>query len=135
MDQVHKRFTAEQVKVLLKGYCQGFLDRSAIEEILDIGRSRFFALLKEYRHDPHRFSIAYQRESRARLPARAEAGIEKELMLEKNLIDDSTLPVTTYNYSAIRDRLIKRGIRVSSPTIIARAKSLGCYQPRIWEYP
>jgi len=83
MDRVHKRFTAEQVKVLLKGYCQGFLDRSAIEEILDIGRSRFFAL-----------------------------------------------PITTYNYSAIRDRLIKRGIRVSSPTIIARAKSLGCYQPR-----
>ncbi len=95
MDQVHKRFTAEQVKVLLKGYCQGFLDRSAIEEILDIGRSRFFALLKEYRHDPHRFSIAYQRESRPRLPTRVEAEIEKELMLEKNLIDDSTLPITS----------------------------------------
>lgn len=49
-------------------------------------------------------------------------------MLEKDLIDDSTLPITTYNYSAIGDRLIKRGTRVSSPTIIARAKSLGCYQ-------
>lgn len=27
LDQVHKRFAAEQVKVLLKGYCQGSLDR------------------------------------------------------------------------------------------------------------
>jgi hypothetical protein len=34
MDQVHKRSAAEQVKVLLKGYCQGFLDRPDIEEIL-----------------------------------------------------------------------------------------------------
>ena len=129
MDQVHKRLTTEQVKVLLKGYCQGLLDRSAIEEVLGIGRSRFFALLKEYRHDPDRFSITYERESRPRLQARVEAEIEKELMLEKNLIDDSTLPITSYNYSAIKDRLIKRDIRVSSPTIIARAKSLGCYQP------
>lgn len=129
MDQVHKRLTTEQVKVLLKGYCQGLLDRSSIEEVLGIGRSRFFALLREYRHDPNGFSIAYQRETQSRLPARVEAEIEKELMLEKNLIDDSTLPITNYNYAAIRDRLAKRGITVSSPTIIARAKNLGCYQP------
>jgi len=50
-------------KVLLRGYCQGMLDRATVEEVLEIGRSRFFALLKEYRHDPDRFSIAYQRES------------------------------------------------------------------------
>ena len=43
MDQVHKRFTAEQVRVLLKGYCQGTLDRLAIEEILGIGKTSFFA--------------------------------------------------------------------------------------------
>jgi len=129
MDQVHKRMTTEQVTVLLKGYCQGLLDRSAIEEVLGIGRSRFFALLNEYRQDPARFSITYQRESRSRLTARVEAEIETELMLEKNLIDDSTLPIASYNYAAIRDRLIKRDIKVSSPTIIVRAKSLGCYQP------
>ncbi len=129
MDQVHKRMTTEQVTVLLKGYCQGLLDRSAIEEVLGIGRSRFFALLNEYRQDPDRFSITCQRESRSRLTARVEAEIETELMLEKNLIDDSTLPIASYNYAAIRDRLIKRDIKVSSPTIIVRAKSLGCYQP------
>jgi len=129
MDQVHKRFAAEQVKVLLKGYCQGLLDRPAIEEILGISRSRFFVLLREYRHNPDEFSLTYHRETPARIPARVEKEIEKELMLEKSLIDDSTLPITTYNYSAIRDRLIKRDIKVSSPTIIARAKNLGCYQP------
>jgi chaperone required for assembly of F1-ATPase len=50
-------------------------------------------------------------------------------MLEKNLIDNSTLPITSYNYSAIRDRLAKQGIVVSLSTIIHRARSLGCYQP------
>ncbi len=34
MHQVHKRFTAEQVKILLKGYCGGILDRQAVEEVL-----------------------------------------------------------------------------------------------------
>jgi hypothetical protein len=129
MDQVHKRLTTEQVKVLLKGYCQGLLDRPSIEEVLGIGRSRFFALLNEYRHDPDRFSITYERRSRPRLPFRVEAEIEKELMLERSLVDDPTLPISSYNYAAIRDRLIKRDIKVSSPTIIARAKTLGCYQP------
>jgi hypothetical protein len=40
MDQVHKRMTTKQVEVLLKGYCQGLLDRPAIEEAL-IRESRF----------------------------------------------------------------------------------------------
>ena len=129
MDQVHKRFTAEQVKVLLKGYSQGALDRSAIEEILGISRSRFFVLLGEYRRNPDRFSLTYHRVTLARIPASVEKEIKREIMLEKSLIDDCSLPITTYNYSAIRDRLIKRDIKVSSPTIIARAKGLGCYQP------
>jgi hypothetical protein len=46
------------------------------------------------------------------------------------LIEDPELPLTTYNYSAVRDRLAKRGIEVSLPTIIDRAKELGCYRPR-----
>lgn len=129
MEQIHKRFTAEQVKVLLKGYCEGTLDRPAIEETLEISKSRFFALLREYRQNPDEFSLVYQRTTPARLPAWMEREIEKELMLEKDLIDDSTLPITTYNYSAIKDRLAKREVIVSSPTIIERAKALGCYQP------
>lgn len=128
MEQLHKRFTDEQVQVLLRGYCQGTLDRSAVEETLGISKTRFFALLRQYRHVLDNFSLGYQRSTTTRLPASVEKGIEKELMLEKDLIDDSTLPITTYNYSAIRDRLIKHGVTVSLPTIIDRAKSLGCYQ-------
>ena len=129
MEQIHRRFTTEQVKVLFKAYCQGILDRPAVQETLGIGKARFFALLKQYRHNPEASCLIYQRTAPARLPARAEEEIESELMLEKGLIDDPTLPITTYNYSAIRDRLAKRGVIVSLPTIINRAQSLGCYQP------
>ena len=127
--QIHKRFTAEQVKVLLKGYCQGTLDRSAVEETLGIGKTRLFALLTQYRRHPDNFSLAYQRTTSTRLPTSVEREIEKELMLEKSLIEDPSLPITTYNYSFIRNRLAERGIMVSSPTIIDRARGLGCYQP------
>jgi len=129
MEQLHKRFTAEQVKVLLRGYSQRTLERTAIEEILGISKTRFFALLKEYHHDPDGLSLIYQRATPPRLPGSVEKEIEKALMLEKGLIEDPTLPITTYNYSAIKDRLLKGGVAISLPTIIDRAKSSGCYQP------
>lgn len=129
MEQIHKRFINEQVRVLLKGYYQGTLDRATIEEILGIGKTRFFALLKQYRRNPDGFSLTYKRATPTRFPASVEEEIIKELLLEKGLINDPTLPITTYNYSATRDRLIKHGIAVSLPTIIDRAKNFGCYQP------
>lgn len=128
MDQLHRRFTDEQVKALLGAYCRQVLDRATVEEALGISRARLFVLLKEYRRDPEGFSIAYQRESRARLSPRIEEGIEKGLLLDRSLIDDPTLPIVTYNYSAIRDRLAKQGVTVALSTIIDRAKCLGCYQ-------
>ena len=130
MEQIHKKFTSEQVKFLLRGYCEGILERPTIEEVLEINRSRFFKLLSKYRRDHDNFSIAYQRVTPSRFPLRVENEIEKELMLEKSLVDDPTLPITTYNYSAIKDRLASRGIIVSLPTIIDRAKGSGCYQPQ-----
>jgi len=129
MDQIHKRFTAEQVKVLLKGYCQGILDRPAVEETLGISRSMFFLLLKEYRRNPDEFSLAYHRETPTRIPARVEKEIEAALMLERGLIEDPSLPISGYNYSAIRDRLAKHDTKVALSTIIRRARNLGCYQP------
>ena len=129
MDQIHKRFTGEQVQVLLKGYCQGMLDRPSVEEILGVSKTRFFALLGRYRRGMDEFSLAYHRTTVSRLPASAEKEIEAELMLEKGLIEDPSLPISGYNYAAIKDRLAKHGVIVSSPTIIARAKDFGCYQP------
>lgn len=61
MDQVHKRLTTWQVKVMFKEYYQGLLDTPSIEEILGIDRSRFFALLNKYLHDPNGFCITYEK--------------------------------------------------------------------------
>jgi hypothetical protein len=130
MTQVHKRFTVEQVTVLFQGYLQGHLSRADIESMLEIGKTRFFALLKTYRQDPQAFSIAYQRMTQGRLSGRAEVEIQQELLREKALIEDPDLPIHDYNYSALADRLKKKGIHVSTTTITKRAKALECYRPR-----
>ena len=129
MEQIHRRFTTEQVKLLFKAYCQGTLARLAVQQTLGIGKARFFTLLKQYRQNPEGFCLVYKRTTRSRLSARAEAEIEGELILEKGLVDEPTLPIATYNYSAVKDRLAKRDVIVSLPTIITRAQSLGCYLP------
>jgi len=49
MDQLHRRFTDEQVRVLFQGYCKGLLSKAEVQGILSIGKTWFFALLKEYR--------------------------------------------------------------------------------------
>ena len=48
---------------------------------------------------------------------------------EKELVEDRRLPISSYNYSALRDRMGKNGINVSVTTIIRRAKSMDCYKP------
>jgi hypothetical protein len=130
MTQMHKRFTTEQVKILFQGYCQGNLSRPDIEEMLEIGKTRFFALLKSYRQDPQAFSIVYQRSTHGRLSEEAENQIKHELFRDKALIDDKELPIHDYNYAALVDRLKKQDIQVSTTTVIKRAKALKCYKPK-----
>ncbi len=129
MDQLHKRFTNDQVKILLEGYIQGRISRSEIEGILEINKTRFFALVKDYRRSPATFTLAYERETPARLSGEVEEAIAGELLREKALVDNPKLPIGSYNYSAIRDRLQKKRIYVSVNTIIQRAKQLDCYLP------
>jgi hypothetical protein len=100
-----------------------------VEEILQINKTRFFAILKEYRKDPASFSITYERETPARLSAEVEAAITKELLREKALVEDPRLPISSYNYLAMRDRLKAKDITVSVTTITKRAKELDCYLP------
>ncbi len=130
MEQLHKRFSIEQVKVLLQGYVQGTIERREVEEILQINKTRFFELLKGYRYDPETFSIDYERATPAHLSAEVEAAIAEELVQEKALVEDPQMPIWDYNYSALRDRLQKKGMLVSATTITKRAKELGCYLPR-----
>ena len=128
MTQVHKRLNADQVSFILQAYCEGRLNRRSAEEMLRIGKTRFFALLKEYRGNANGFSLSYERTSPSRLSAMTEEAVAKEKKKKKGLVDDPTLPITTYNYSAVRDRLPEE-IKVSLSTIINRAKHMGCYQP------
>jgi hypothetical protein len=130
MSQLHKRFSDEQILSLLHSYDQGLLTLHEALKLLGISRSRFFDVLKAYRAGPSTFSIAYQRQAKGRLAPEAEAAIERELLREKELIEDDELPITSYNYSALRDRLLKQGITVSVNTIIDRARKLGCHKPR-----
>jgi hypothetical protein len=64
------------------------------------------------------------------LSAAVEAEIERELRREKKIVENKRLPISGYNYSALRDRLQKKGIKVSVTTIIDRAKRLDCYKPQ-----
>jgi len=130
MTQLHKQFTADQVKVLLKSYEQGHLSREEIEQTLGIGKTRFFALVKQLRDYPDTFSIDYHRQSRPRLGPKAEDKIHEELLRDKELVDNKDLPISGYNYAALTDRLKKAGLRVSTTTVIQRAKDLGCYQAK-----
>jgi hypothetical protein len=116
--------------VLFQGYVQGQFTRANMQELLGIGKSRFFSLLKLYRHDPEGFSVAYHRSTPDRLSAYTEKAIEKALLREKTIVEDLDLPISSYNYTALRDRLKEKEIAVSVTTIIDRAKKLGCHKPR-----
>src|SRR4030043_2396211 len=129
MTQLHKRFTDEQIRLLFKRYCEGLMPRNEIEEIIGVSKTRFFALAKAYRLNPETFSIAYLRTGHPKLSEQVEVEIKQELLREKDLIKDPRLPIDEYNYSALRDRLRKKDIRVSVPTIIERAKRFDCYKP------
>jgi hypothetical protein len=130
MIQLHKRFTDEQIRVLLQGYCRGVLSRAEVQEVLGVGKTRFFALLKQYRQDPEALTLSYQRATQTRLSATVEGEIKRALLQEKEIVEDPRLPISGYNYSAVRDRLLKKGVQVSLNTIIRRAKDLGCHIPR-----
>lgn len=130
MAQIHKKFTVEQIKILFSAYEQGHISRSEIENTVGINKTRFFALLKEYRGHPETFSIEYQRKSKGRLSGEVEEKIHKELLREKELVENKELPISGYNYAALSDRLKKVGVQVSTTTIIKRAVQQGCYQAK-----
>jgi len=129
MAQLHKNFTCKQVGDLIVRYLDKEIERKYIQEILGIGKTRFFALVKKYRKDPESFSIEYRRKKATRkIPEEVEYNIMKELKIEKKLISNPEVPLRSYNYSYIKDRLAsKYDQKVSTPTIINRAKKAGFY--------
>jgi hypothetical protein len=128
--QLHKRFSNEQVKAIFSDHLKGLISVKEALQLLEIGRSQFFLLRKEYGGNTEGFSISYVRKTPKRIGKQAEDKIQKELAEDHKLVQNPKIPVTTYNYSAIRDNLKRKGIKVSIPTIICRAKRLGYYHPK-----
>jgi len=130
--QLHKRFSAEEVKALFRKYLHEGIELIYVLETLKIKKSRFFNLLKEYMRDPNNFSLKYKRKSATRrINADVERSIIKELKEEKKLIEDKDISTTYYNYSYVKDRIYENyKQKVSLPTIINRAKKEGFYKPK-----
>jgi len=129
MSQVHKRFTSDQVKELLDRYLNNEVERHYLQEILGIKKRRFFALLKQYREDPQSFTIQYGRRTPSRtLSPKIEKNILRELTVERKIIENKDIPLKSYNYSYIKNRLLTTyHQKVSLNTVIHRAKKHGFY--------
>ena len=129
MVQIHKEFTDSQVKELIERYLKNEIERKYIQEVLGIGKTRFFALIKEYRKNPNEFSIKYTRKTKTiKISQSIEHNIIKELQIEKGMIQDKDIPLRYYNYSYIKNLLDERyNQKVSLSTIIDRAKKNDLY--------
>ena len=104
--QLHKNFTDDQVKSLLKSYLDREIKMNYIFQMLKIKRRRFFLLLAKYRKNPDNFSIQYKRNiSNYRIDREIEANTIQELKIEKDLIKTKEVPIKYYNYSYIKDLL------------------------------
>ena len=126
-EQLHKRLIEAQVEVILRKYVDRELTTVQAMDMLELSRSQFFEWIRRYKEGCRDFSIAYSRKARNHKISNTLKGyIMKELEIEKNLIDDPSLPVRYYNYSFIRDQIMKKYCQeVSVPTIIDRAKKGG----------
>ena len=129
MKQLRKKFNDCQVKDLTARYLQKKIEREEIQKVLDIKKTRFFALVKRLKDDPENFSVSYFRRIPTRTISRAiETNIIKELKIEKDLIKAKDVPIRCYNYSYIKDILENDyHQKVSLSTIIDRAKAKGFY--------
>ena len=64
MTQLHKKFTDDQVKTLIERYLEKEIESHYVQEILNIGKTRFFALVKRCRKNPDNFSVQYTRRTK-----------------------------------------------------------------------
>jgi hypothetical protein len=123
-EQMHKRLTDEQVRMILRRYTAKELTAAEAIELLGLKRRQFFEWAQRYRKDPVGFTVQYQRsEKNRKLDEAVDKHIFEELAIEKALIDDPALPIRFYNYSYIQDQIRKNyQEKVSLPTIVDRAK-------------
>lgn len=125
--QLHKRFTTDQVKIILQWYENKAIDLKGARERLEISEQRFFQLWKEYRTNADAFAIIYpKRVAHNRIEQSTDDLIRAELEKEKALIENRDMPVSQYNYAAVRDEVSQRvGSPLSDETIRRRAHAWG----------
>lgn len=129
--QLHGRLSNEQVKNILSQYEMDNLTLKAALAQLGLKRRRFFLLLKQYRASPDTFTLSYVRKTPKRLTKQVEKKIQEVIREDEKLVKDKNIPIRSYNYAALQERLqSKHHIRVSRTTIVERAKELGCYLPK-----
>ena len=86
---IHKKFTNDQVKELLQKYVNGEVERKYLQEILGIGKSRFFEIIQTYRANPQQFSVDYKRSGRTRsIDPAIKENIINELTIDKKAIEN-----------------------------------------------
>lgn len=130
--QIHKSFTTQQVKELLIKYLNKEVQRKYIQEILGIGKSRFFEIIQAYRNNPEVFSVDYKRSSEAkRIAPEIKNSIIKELAIDKKAIQNKDIPLYKYNYSYVQ-KLLETKYKQSAAlsTIIQYAKANDFYLPK-----
>lgn len=130
-EQIHKRLTDEQVKMILSQYVAKEMTSAEAMELLGLKRRQFFEWAQRYRKDPGSFTIQYLRDERNRkIDDSVDRHILEELAIEKALIDNPSVPIRFYNYSYIQDQIRKNyREKVSLPTIIDRAKKTATILP------
>ncbi len=130
--QLHKRFSNQEVKDVLEKYEKNILSLEEAVRFLKVKERRFFILLGKYREDPDHFSIEFKREKTShKIDEKSEKKIVNELKKEAALIADKRNPVRFFNYSYLKNILEeKHGVVVSLPTIITRAKKMGIMKRR-----
>ena len=131
-DQIHTKFTTDQVKELLEKYVRGEVQRKYLQEILGIGKSRFFKITQAYRKDKNSFSVDYKRSKPTRgIDQAIKDNIALELAIDKKAIKNKDVPLYKYNYSYIQKRLeTKYKQSAALSTIIQYAKKNDFYLPK-----
>ena len=131
-DQIHTKFTTDQVKELMQKYVKGEVGRKYLQEILGIGKSRFFEIIQDYRKNPETFSVEYKRSNPTRgIAPEIKANIAKELAIDKKAIQNKDIPLYKYNYSYVQKRLETKYKQTAAlNTIIKYAKTNDFYMPK-----
>ena len=73
--------------LLLQPYLKGNMGQTDVQGSQEIGKTGFFAFLKDYWKDPEGFGVSHARRSSGEITLTAEAEIRRELPRKKKLIE------------------------------------------------